>query len=173
MFQINTQPIISRTVVVSNQFGSNQTLHTADAQILAVPTGKAIQPNPPPPPSTDLDHYKCYVASGAPVNVTATLSDQFTTETVQAFQPVLFCNPVEKIHGGVVTPIQHPLVHLTCYATSASNFPGIGVNITNQIVSASLRVAKPDLLCLPSQKLQWSVTTTTAKAPSSTTSARR
>lgn len=165
MFTINTQPIIMRQVIVKNQFGQ-QTLSTADAKILAVPTGKGLPPNPAPAPPTDLDHYKCYTASGpALTNVIANLKDQFISENVAVLRPVLFCNPVKKIHNGVTTGILHPDVHLTCYSTQSSTFAGTTININNQfVVLNSLRLRVPDLLCAPSEKLQWSVVTGTGTA---------
>ena len=53
------EPTVARRVLVSNQFGI-QTLYTAGAEDLAVPTGKALLPTTTPPTiPTDLDHYKC------------------------------------------------------------------------------------------------------------------
>lgn len=163
MYQVNPQTTISRTVVVSNQFGT-QTLSVAAPEILAVPTGKSIPPTPPPPPPTDLDHYKCYAASGPSLtNVTATLTDQFRTDVVHVIQPVRFCNPVEKIHNGVITRILNPTVHLVCYSTSIVTFR-TNINIKNQFVpnGAGLTVQNPDMLCAPSNKLSWSEVTGTA-----------
>ncbi len=158
MYVINQQPVVSRTAVISNQFGT-QNLVLADARFLLVPTGKGVPPNPAPSPSTDLDHYKCYAASGANLNRgNVALSDQFIAETITVLQPVLFCNPVLKIHGNVTTPILHPSAHLTCYATSASHFTGVTVNTRNQFSVAALAVRQPDLLCVPSTKLSWAVT---------------
>ena len=162
LFTINTQPVVLRTVVVKNQFGQ-QVLTTADAKILAVPTGKALPPNPAPPAPTDLDHYKCYNASGNAVNVLANLKDQFLSENTTVLRPVLFCNPVKKTHGGIIVGILNPDVHLVCYATSASSFAGTSINIRNQFVSlTNLVVRQPDLLCVPSLKLSWAVETPTA-----------
>jgi hypothetical protein len=157
LFTINTQPIVMRQVIIKNQFGQ-QTLTTADARILAVPTGKALPPSPPPAPSTDLDHYKCYNASGNAVNRTVNLKDQFLSENTTVLRPVLFCNPVKKSHGTITVGILNPDVHLTCYATSTSQFSGTSINIRNQFVTLSgLPVRQPDLLCVPSLKLQWAV----------------
>jgi hypothetical protein len=159
LFLINPQPMVLRTVVIKNQFGQ-QVLTTADAKVLAVPTGKGLPPNPPPPPSTDLDHYKCYSASGNAVNATVLLKDQFLSENTTVQRPVLFCNPVKKIHGTVVVGIQNPDVHLTCYVTSASHFPGTSINIRNQFVALNnLALRQPDLLCVPSLKLAWAAAT--------------
>lgn len=163
MYKVNPQTTISRTVVVSNQFGQ-QTLSVAAPEILAVPTGKSIPPTPPPPPPTDLDHYKCYAASGPSlVNVTATLADQFRTDVVHVLQPVRFCNPVEKIHNGVITHILNPTIHLVCYSTTVVTSRN-NINIKNQFVpnGAALTVQNPDLLCAPSSKLSWKEVTGTA-----------
>jgi hypothetical protein len=158
-FLINPQPLIMRAVTVKNQFGT-QTLSVADARALAVPTGKAIFPNPAPPAPLDLDHYKCYIASGNPVNVLVTLSDQFFAESVGVTQPLAFCNPVTKIHDGITTGIRNPDGHLVCYATTPSAFAGATVNISNQFGLFTLELSRPDLLCVPSLKLAWAVVTT-------------
>lgn len=156
IFLINPQAIIMRTVTVKNQFGT-QTLSVADARALAVPTGKAIFPNPAPPAPIDMDHYKCYIASGNPVNVLVTLSDQFFGESVWATQPLAFCNPVTKIHDSITTGILNPDGHLVCYVTTPSAFTGATVNISNQFGLFTLDLGRPDLLCVPSLKLAWSV----------------
>jgi hypothetical protein len=163
MFMINQQPAIARTVIVNNQFG-NQTLSTADARILMVPTGKGLPPNPAPSPSTDLDHYKCYAASGTTLNRQATLSDQFFTGTTTVLQPVYFCNPVTKIHNNVTTGILNPDIHLVCYATPPSTMPGRTINLNNQFGLFTIPVEQADLLCVPSLKLQWHAVATTASA---------
>lgn len=162
MYRINPQSTINRMVVVHNQFGQ-QTLSVAAPEILAVPTGKSIPPTPPPSPSTDLDHYKCYAASGPSlVNVTATLADQFRTDVVHVIQPVRFCNPVEKIHNGVTTHILNPTIHLVCYSTTIVTSRNT-INTKNQFVTTSgMTVQNPDLLCAPSTKLSWKEVTGTA-----------
>ena len=162
LFTINPQPMVLRTVVIKNQFGQ-QVITTADAKVLAVPTGKGLPPNPPPPPSTDLDHYKCYTASGNAVNLPVLLKDQFLSEDTTVLRPVLFCNPVKKTHGTVVVGIQNPDVHLTCYVTSASHFTGTSINIRNQFVALNnLVLRQPDLLCVPSLKVAWAAQTAPA-----------
>jgi len=164
MYQINPQPIIPRTVVVSNQFDSaatGQTLMVSDARFLLVPSGKIPLPGTVPSPSPDLDHYKCYAAGGNRVNLMPFLSDEFIAENTFVLWPVLFCNPVLKIHGNVTTNIQNNRDHLTCYATTGTGFAGItnppGVGIRNQFGTFGVPVLKPDMFCVPSLKLSWTV----------------
>jgi hypothetical protein len=165
MYQINPQPIIPRTVVASNQFdvpaGAGQSLMVSDARFLLVPSGKIPLPGTIPPPSSDLDHYKCYAAGGARLNVQPFLSDEFIAENTFVLWPVLFCNPVLKIHGSVTTNIQNNRDHLVCYATVGTGFAGItnppGVGIQNQFQTVGVPVQLPDLFCVPSLKLSWSV----------------
>ncbi|HEY6352756.1 MAG TPA: hypothetical protein VI636_25450 [Candidatus Angelobacter sp.] len=185
MYQINPQPVIPRVVTAIDQF-TTQILDVSDARFLLVPTGKVILPGSAPSPSPDLDHYKCYAACGSRVNVPVILHDQFTLEGVTVLWPVLFCNPVVKVrsgpNGSVTTPIQKPNDHLTCYSNTPSIFPGLpdptnpnsprGINISNQFEVGNKTVLKPDLLCVPSTKLQWApvpaatpTTTTASQTP--------
>lgn len=163
MYQLNPQPIIPRQVVYNNQFTSgNATLYTSDARVLAVPTGKGIPPSPAPSPSTDLDHYKCYVASGPNANALAILTDQFNSNLrLWVVQPVLFCNPVLKINAGVTTPIRFPSNHLTCYALVPPSLPARNINIANQFIPSgsglNIPVNNPDMLCAPTTKVSWSL----------------
>lgn len=178
MYQINPQPIIPRVVQTYDPQFQYQTLDVSDARFLLVPTGKAILPNTAPSPTPNLDHYKCYQACGPRVDRPVSLADQFSTENVTALWPVLFCNPVVKIHNNLTTPIQNNRDHLTCYSTTPSVFPGLpdpanpnspaGINIWNQFERGNKTVQKPDLLCVPVQKTQWSAVpqATSAATPS-------
>jgi hypothetical protein len=154
MFRFNPQPVVPRIATISNQFGE-QRITIRDAAVLAVPTGKAKLPNPAPAPPTDLDHYKCYSASGQPVNQIVALKDQFTSEPVRVLEPIGFCNPTRKAHAGKVFGIKNPDAHLACYVTTPSQFPGAAVNIQNQFVKRPIRALRPDILCVPSLKLEW------------------
>jgi len=150
LYLIDTQPAPSRTVIVSNQFGPNQALTVSNPEVLAVPTRKL--PFPPPAPNA-LDHFKCYRAEGASINTAVQLKDQFHTESdVRVAQPFGFCNPVEKTHAGVVTPINHPLDHLVCYVIAGTPFTTV-VRVQNQFGRERLKLSTADLLCVPSQKL--------------------
>ncbi|MBW2399614.1 MAG: hypothetical protein JRG80_10100, partial [Deltaproteobacteria bacterium] len=58
-------------VISTNQFGA-QSLTLGAPDTLCVPTEKLITPGP-----VNIDHYKCYVATGAPVDLGVSLQDQF------------------------------------------------------------------------------------------------
>ena len=173
MYLINPQPIIPRAVIVRNQFGTQQ-LRTGNAVLLAVPSGKVwpvpvTAPPQTPPIPTDLDHFKCYLASGKPLDRTVLLQDRFFKDTAgvlaAALQPILFCNPVQKsvpnpnpVAGPpfITTPITNPVAHLTCYVTTRRAFQST-LLYDNQFSPqlASLAVSNPDFLCVPSFKLRW------------------
>ena len=153
MFLINPQPIIPREVVVRNQFGV-QHLDVRDPQVLAVPTGKSLTLGVQPTPPTDLDHYKCYNASGRKIGAVVRLRDQFHTELVRVLEPMGFCNPVRKIHGDRNVGVQNAKDHLTCYTITPTPFQGTVV-IANQFGLGPVSLAKADILCVPSQKVKW------------------
>lgn len=177
MYLINPQPIIPRIVLVENQFGY-QILRTRNAVVLAVPSGKvlpipgSVTPPALPPIPTDLDHYKCYAASGEIARHVVGLSDQFMSTIVAVIEPILFCNPVQKtspatpVAPGTVTPITDPRAHLTCYVVTPRPFQGLAY-YNNQFVNStptaagvvppppSLVVLQSEILCAPSYKLAW------------------
>ena len=98
MYLINPEPIIPRVVIVRNQFGTQQ-LRTGNAVLLAVPSGKVwpvpvtVPPQTPPIP-TDLDHFKCYLASGKPIDRAVLLKDQFFQDTAGGLAAVLAADSV-------------------------------------------------------------------------------
>jgi hypothetical protein len=146
-------------VLVKNQFG-RQTIRAFSPEILAVPTAKNEQA---PPAPDSLDHFQCYRAYGSSLSTSfkqtvVKLSDQFhpDPETVTLLRPIAFCNPVEKTHGIVVTPINHPDDHLVCYTFAPTTFQK-GITTRNQFGGADLPLAGADILCVPSQKLRFSV----------------
>jgi len=176
----SSHPIIPRVVIIRNQFGT-QRIRTANAVLLAVPSGK-VWPVPvtnlPPPPNipTDIDHFKCYLASGRAIDRRVLLKDQFFQDTREGvlaavLQPILFCNPVKKTIPPIsptappsITSITNPDGHLACYVTTRRNFQST-LLYDNQFSPqlAGLLVSRPDFLCVPSLKLKWAV----VPAPSS------
>lgn len=152
MYVVRPLSVETRTVVVSNQFGTGQQLEVRRPVILAVPTQKDTLP-----PPKDLDHFLCYEADGlSPKNGRVTLKDQFRSEDVKVLNPYLFCNAVAEIGGAtgdeVVTPILHPGAHLVCYFTTKTPFVRI-VIATNRFGEEVSSVSDADLLCVPSQML--------------------
>jgi hypothetical protein len=159
LYLLNPQPSTPRRALITNQFGA-QSLALRNALILAVPSGSATPPAVPTIP-TNLDHYKCYSASGEKIGVSVTLTDTFHTEFVQVLEPILFCNPVHKTYpvGTSPTKIQRPAAHLACYTITPIPFQGV-ITYNNQLVPATtgpptVPVSEADILCAPSFKLQW------------------
>jgi hypothetical protein len=144
------QPLVVRRVKIRNQFGDQQII-TRDARVLAVPTQK--KPHGPP---RELNHFSCYVSDGDPVNADVGLQDQFFGSKHRIGRPVLFCNPVQKWHNGVMTPITNPTDHLTCYAMTPRKYER-GVEIRNQFGEQKLKTSYTDISCVPTQKLAWEI----------------
>jgi hypothetical protein len=131
-------------VISTNQFGA-QPLTLGDPDSLCVPTEKLITPG-----AVDVDHYKCYEAVGAPLDVGVSLVDQFQGRTALALDPKLFCAPASK-NG---EPIDDPDTHLTCYSTSPIGGAPGPVPILNQFLAAPVQIEllEAQLLCAPSTK---------------------
>jgi hypothetical protein len=145
------QTLVTREVKIRNQFG-DQTLITQRALYLAVPTQKE-----PHGPAFNLDHFNCYTVSDGPaIKVPVVLTDQWFTSTHKVARPKLFCNPVQKTHNGVVTPIIHPNDHLTCYAITPVPFSK-DVILHNQFGNPVFSSQRADMLCVPTDKLAWKV----------------
>jgi len=95
------------------------------------------------------DHFKCYEAKGDSLNLAVDLEDQFGVEPgVPVKEPKLFCNPVDKNGEGIV----NPAAHLTCYEIRGDGEKR-DVVVENQFGRQTLKVEKPRLLCVPSEKV--------------------
>ena len=155
-------------VTVDNQFG-RQTLFATKPVLLGVPTQKVsvegVDTGLGEPDG--LNHFKCYKAKGATLNVAVTLEDQFETADLLVVEPVLFCNPVEKTvtrttGEPIVTPIKDPEAHLTCYnidlATQIGFTTQINIKTNNQFNHITgepepfTAVTDERVLCVPSTK---------------------
>jgi hypothetical protein len=138
-----TDGIAGPDVISTNQFGA-QTLALGDPDSLCVPTEKLISPG-----VVDLDHYKCYVASGAQIDLGVTILDQFQGRSALVIEPKLFCTPANKNGEGIDDAINH----LTCYSTTPVGQPPGLIPISNQFIAGDqLELLSPDLLCAPSTK---------------------
>jgi hypothetical protein len=150
LHQTAPQPLVHRRVKIRNQFGEQQII-THDARVLAVPTQKA--PHGPP---AGLSHFSCYTAEGPVVGAPVALEDQFFASKHTIGRPVLFCNPVQKWHNGVVTPITNQNDHLTCYSMTQVPFARV-VDARNQFGDLHFETKFADMSCVPTQKLAWQV----------------
>jgi hypothetical protein len=150
LHQTAPQPVVHRRLKIRNQFGEQQ-LITHDARVLAVPTQK--KPHGPP---QGLSHFSCYAAEGPLVDVPVALEDQFFASKHRMGRPILFCNPAQKWHNGVVTPIANPNDHLACYSITPVPFAR-DVDIRSQFGEVHLLTNRADLSCVPTQKLAWEV----------------
>ncbi len=115
------------------------------------PRDVAITPQAQP----ELDHFKCYKARGERVDIIVSLEDQFGLEPgVMVGKPELFCNPVDKDGEGIIDPT----AHLTCYKIhDRDKGSKREVLIDNQFGEQTLKVKKPELLCVPSIKTDLSL----------------
>lgn len=146
-----TNGAVAREVTFENQFGQ-QSVITGMAKFLAVPTQK--EPHGPP---FNLDHFNCYaVTAGKPLNEIVGLKDQWFASKHKLGAPVLFCNPVQKTHNGVVTQIIHPKDHLVCYKARPVAFDK-AVQLHNQFGDPKFESKQADMLCVPTTKLEWHV----------------
>lgn len=151
-YWITNAPAGGHRIQFSNQFG-RQKVVVGPAKWLAVPTSEksALLPSP-----KLLNHFECYpVRKGTPLGMKATLIDQWHTErSVEVQEPLMFCNPAEKVHAKKKYPIVNAAAHLVCYRLG-----GVGpfeqrAMILNQFNKTALTVTGADRLCVPSRKLK-------------------
>ncbi len=107
-----------------------------------------------------LDHFKCYVTEGSPVGEPVVLGDQFSNRSAEVLQAIRFCNPVEKIQGDRVTPVEDKDAHLKLYEILTFEPTGEPaqrreVIVRNQFGELQhLDVSEPVALAVPTQKLR-------------------
>jgi hypothetical protein len=143
----------TRRVVVNNQFGK-QRLYTYDPALIGVPSAK----NSDIPPK-GLDHFKCYRAYGAALyRKVVKLRDQFMEGQVKVNRAVAFCNPTEKLHDEVFTPIENPKGHLVCYSVTPTAAPERTAFFNvDQFGIEKFITPGSDILCVPSEKVAFGV----------------
>jgi hypothetical protein len=123
---------------------ATQTTFTMPAQDVTV-TANFLAP---------LDHFTCYSAdSDTYIGEVVHLEDQFGAINATVEWAIGFCNPVEKVHDDVVTPISHPDYHFTMYSLACEEEPQEWlVEVTNQFGTQQLVVSGPVGLAVPTQK---------------------
>jgi hypothetical protein len=145
---------IEKTIQIANQFGDDQILKLTDRDTLAVPSQKIVPPTPP------LDHFKCYLTlPKEPLALPMNVWDQFHEDYLFTWvmDPMMFCNPVDKVHGTVTTS-SNPDNHLTVYRLHGETVKDYWtVTVDNQFndaaVPQTLLVWGPVALAVPTQKL--------------------
>jgi uncharacterized repeat protein (TIGR02543 family) len=143
-------------VQVVNQFGEQAfDVYTFFGNAaLAVPSEK-LDWEPVVP--FELDHFKLYNAEeveGLPVGADVYLEDQFGAIEATVGAVLGFCNPAEKVHYDITTPILNPDHHFTAYNISYEGEPQEWfVEVENQFgENQQLVVSGPLALLVPTQK---------------------
>ena len=103
-----------------------------------------------------LDHFRCYdVGAAAGSGKEVSLDDQFVTINATVGMPRYFCNPTEKLHDDVTTPLSNPDHHLMVYDISYADEPVTEyVEVDNQFRLEELMVRGPVALAVPTQKVE-------------------
>lgn len=157
-YSMNGNPL-NRRVAVQNQFGS-QELTVLNAVRLCVPSLKKELPRgsfKTIRASERIDHQACYrvdpvtgvrdSGKGKPRRLLT--KDQFRRERVRMGQIKLLCAPTDKNGEGM----DHPVDHLACYAIEGKR-AGRRVKIRNQFERTRLKVPRPSMFCVPSNKIK-------------------
>jgi hypothetical protein len=103
-----------------------------------------------------IDHFMGYfVDSEWYIGENVTLEDQFGTVNATVEWALGFCNPAEKVHDPVTTPIWNPDHHFTLYTLSYEGEPQTWqVEVMNQFGTQNLTVSGPFALGVPTQKVE-------------------
>ncbi len=146
-----------RTLLVTNQFGADQEWVVKDPKFLLLPAWKLYVNGLPTglDHPSGLDHYLCYEAiSGPPIGLDGvTLTDQFHQELVAVGDPMLLCNPADKIDPDDGLPIYDNANHLACYDIFP-HLPPLPLDVfaNDQFGDSMFMVLENQYLCVPSSK---------------------
>ncbi len=143
-----------KDVSIQNQFHQTATFSVQEAKLLAVPSEKVSFEEVETEPL--FDHFLSYeIIEALPLQAYVYLEDQFCTVEGTIDWPWWFCNPVEKVHEGVTTPIMYYDHHLIVYGLHTLEEPQHWfVNVNNQFGPQSLTVYGPVALAVPTQKIE-------------------
>lgn len=149
-----------RTVTTRDQFGS-LTLTVKKPRDLCAPSLKRFlksgqRPTISGQPDQRLvDRFMCYKVAqqGNRAPIPVKIRDQFGRMRMTVQEAVILCNParVNRVES------YHPIQHLVCYrvvrAAGQRPFRSRLVQTSNQFGREALRVAKPETLCVPANKV--------------------
>jgi hypothetical protein len=142
-----------RTVMVTDQFGTDAAWQVTTPKYIMVPTAKTIG-GETFDDRNNMNHYWCYEANGPRVNVRATLEDQFSgSDEVRIATPTLFCNPAEKVHDGETFEIEDEELHLACYEVHGKQkTEQFTFGVENQFEEDTFQIAAWEIICAPAEK---------------------
>jgi hypothetical protein len=146
-------PAVPRTVLVTDQFGTDVPWQLTTPKYLMVPTAKTIN-NVTFDDRDNMNHYWCYEASGPRVGARVTLDDQFNgPDLVRVTTPTLFCTPAEKVHNGETFPIEDEELHLACYEIHGKQkTQQFTLTAENQFEEDQWQTGPWEILCAPASK---------------------
>jgi hypothetical protein len=148
-------------LTVTNRFGTLMVDTLKPARVL-VPTAKSLA-GPVPPPTPDIDHFKCYdvrVTPGTPKfpkGIQAAVVDQFQQPVLyDVVKPTGLCAPANK-DGESPGAETHP-AHLTCYQVKPAKGQPKHVKVqsiytNNQLGPEVHDTVKEEELCVSSEKM--------------------
>jgi hypothetical protein len=138
-----------REITIHNQFGT-QAIDLTVARMVAVPTRVEGGPEP-----HGISPFKCYVASGEPLEVPATITDWLQTGAVSLVNPKYFCSPADWTLGEMTMPAVAGEKSLACYTvTPGSQCPRRTIDFDNAIGAPDIfRMGPSTFACVPSTVL--------------------
>jgi hypothetical protein len=150
-------PAVPRTVLVTDQFGTDVPWQITTPKYVMVPTAKTIVIEGEEVTFDDrenMNHYWCYEATGPRVGARGTLDDQFNgPDNVRVTTPKLFCAPAEKVHNEVEFPILDEETHLACYEIHGKQkTQQFTVGALNQFEDDQWQTGPWEILCAPATK---------------------
>jgi hypothetical protein len=141
-----------RTVLITDQFGTDVPWRITTPKYVMVPTAKTID-GVTFDDRDNMNHYWCYEANGPRVGARAVLDDQFTTSNVRVTTPTLLCAPAEKVHAGETFPIEDEDLHLACYEIHGKQkVQQFTLTAENQFEEDTFQTGPFEILCAPAEK---------------------
>jgi hypothetical protein len=162
-YGLASEPFKSRTVQLSDQFGSRTAQVTQRAE-LCNPVQKNSEPI-----FNKAAHLQCYSTTGPPVNKVVVVQNQFGSQRLMVGAPRRLCVPSKKerlrgtnLVGVQIKPkkfakIAVPIDHYQCYGVTAltpiraRQQPGT-ITLTDEFGQASVALGAPFEICAPAQK---------------------
>ena len=142
-----------RTVLITDQFGTDVPWQITTPKYVMVPTAKTVG-GETFDDRDDMNHYWCYEANGPRVGARVTLQDQFRgPDAVRITTPTLLCAPAEKVHGTEIFEVQDEDLHLACYEVHGKQkVEQFMLTAENQFETDTFQTGPFEILCAPAEK---------------------